>query len=213
MSTCTTRVELFHNNTKLVGVVSASTHEISVEMVEPVPGLFSRAYLQRRWAPAPYVYAEGGVLTPEGRAVAERMLVDALDRRLRRAETRALLRELIKRRGAELIAQVEVTRRRVQEELRLQAPVDGETFYTLRRRLRRDLKAGLEQRVYQRRLRQLEERRGAGHRAHRLLLQRVIDHLAPLVPHVADFPDLVEDAGIGIPRCPEALYLPLGLDE
>lgn len=207
MKTCTTRIEHFHEKKRLVGVVFAGQYELSVEMVEPIPGVTGRTCIQPRWIAPPYVFAEGGRLTTEGSEAAGRLLVSALAARLRRDVVRARLREHLAHREKEVLDLIEATRRQVREDLRLQAPVDDETFYALRRALRRDLRSGLDPRVYQRRLRQLEERRGTGHRAHRVLLKRVIDHLQPHVPHVADFPDVIADAGIGVPRCRETLYL------
>lgn len=198
------RVEIFDKGTRLLGTADASPRDISVRMVEPFPGLVKGVCI-------PYfachlgLYTEGTELTAKGVSTTEYLLVDAHQHGLTRERALTALWTLLDERPAQLREFVRAANKQVQHEIAPMAPVDDETFLALRRALRRDLRAGMDPRIYQRRLNGLKKRKEAFHQGHHLLLVRIIEQLSPDVPYVETILDAVVDAGIGVPRCDSCL--------
>ena len=197
MKDVTRRIELYYQQTRLIGVASATRRDISVSMVEPFFGASRGLHMAPFY---PFFYTEGDALTPRGIQTAEYLLEEIFSREVARQKTRLELADLLDRRRQEISEHVMASARQVQDQLAPSSPLDDQAFFALWRALRKDLRAGLPQKVYQRRLRQLNQRREASHRGHALLLRRVIEILAPDVPDVADVLEAVVE-GLELPRC------------
>lgn len=194
------RVEVFHHETRLLGMAAASPRDISVSMVEPFPGAVEGLHIPYFACPLG-LYTEGIGLTAKGVTAAEHLLVKAHQHGLIRARALTALQVQLDGHGARVRALVRAVSRQVQHELAPMAPVDNERFLALRRALGRDLRSGMNPRVYQHRLHGLKKRREALHQGHHLLLERIIEQLSPDVPGVETILDALMDAGIGVPRC------------
>ena len=194
------RLEIFDEGTRLLGIATASPRDISVRMVEPFPGVVEGLHIPHFACPLG-LYTEGTGLTGKGVAAAENLLVKAHQHGLTRERALTALQSLLDGHRGPLLAFVKAASEQIQHELAPMVPVDEETFLALRRALRRDLRAGMEPKVYQRRLQGLKKRKEALHQGHRLLMERVIEQLSSDVPGVETILDAVGDAGIGVPRC------------
>ena len=194
------RVEVFDEGTRLLGLATASPRDISVRMVEPFPGVVEGLHIPHFACPLGF-YTEGVGLTAKGVAAAEHLLVKAHQHGLTRERALTALQVLLDRHRVQVRAFVKVASEQIQHELAPMAPVDDDAFLALRRALRKNLRAGMNPKVYQRRLQALKKRRDAHHQGHRLLLERVIEQLSSDVPGVETILDAVVDAGIGVPRC------------
>ncbi|MCC6747588.1 MAG: hypothetical protein IT371_08025 [Deltaproteobacteria bacterium] len=203
--TCTTRLHLCHEGIPLIGVVAATRTELIVTMIEPYASASARRHLPVLALRGPQRggYADaGGGLSALGQSSAEALLVEIFEDESLVARSRAAVRGLLDRHGEKLEVRFAALVRQAEGALSARAPLDDAQFYALRRALRRDLRQGLDARVYERRHRALKLRREAQHEVHRHALDAAAELVGSLLGWAAE-PTLVFalPEGPSLPAC------------
>lgn len=184
MSSCVTRVTALHDGQPLLGTVTATPDNLEVRMLEPFPGLSAR----RRLCLGPIEYASEGELTAAGRTRAEGLLADlyTLETWLR-AALRTLERALTETR-VDLAVLERITIQRLSPLFDALQPLEEPQFVAARFALRRDLRAGLDPRGYQRRLSALRRRRRAADIWEEELIRALAEEVVTALPEIGPAP-------------------------
>lgn len=197
-TSCTTCIAVMHAGMPLVGIATATLRDLAVEMVEPFPGLVARRHLI--FPVEKLRYVEDGKLTAAGRSRADALLVDlfVLESWLRCALNAA--QTALKNGRIDLAALEGAVAARLDPLFAGLKPLDRDAFLVERRALRRDLRGGLDPRIYQRRLGALRRRHRAADLWQAQLVLGLARGILAALPEVGPAPLSCEAAELLVPH-------------